>query len=219
MASQRAQEVAAYAYQAGFRGQRLITAVAIAGAETAGSYDYTAHNTTPPDDSYGPWQINMYGSLGPARRQKFGIAQDSDLFDPATNARAAFIVSAGGLNWKPWSTYKNGAYKKYIPEAEEAASYGNLADNKGSLLDKIGNTLAGSASGGPTLGIPNPLHALGSMLDLAKAVVEKIFNVHWWIRVGQFMLGMFMFGFGLYLLFRKQINGAVMTAAKGAALA
>src|SRR3982750_492240 len=59
---------------------------AIALAESNGNP--TAHNAVPPDDSYGLWQINMRGKLGPARRQAFGIQSNTELFDPTKNARA-----------------------------------------------------------------------------------------------------------------------------------
>jgi hypothetical protein len=100
-----------------FRGHVAI-ATAIAMAESNG--DILAHNSKPPDDSYGLWQINMIGSLGPARRAQFGLKSNDELFNPANNAIAAkAIYNSGG--WRPWSTYTNGAYKKYLEEAKKAA--------------------------------------------------------------------------------------------------
>jgi hypothetical protein len=43
-----------------------VVAVAIALAESGGNP--AAHNPVPPDDSWGLWQINMRGHLGPVRR-------------------------------------------------------------------------------------------------------------------------------------------------------
>ncbi|MBY8852241.1 transglycosylase SLT domain-containing protein, partial [Saccharothrix sp. MB29] len=88
---------ARHAHDAGFRGQDLTIAVAVALAESGG--DPRAHNSTPPDDSYGLWQVNMLGSLGPARRREFGLDSDSDLFSPAENARAANRISGDGRDW------------------------------------------------------------------------------------------------------------------------
>lgn len=59
-------EIAQHAYDAGFRGDALTTAVAVAMAESSG--DPRAHNDTYQDNSYGLWQINMLGDPGPARR-------------------------------------------------------------------------------------------------------------------------------------------------------
>lgn len=87
-------------------------AAAIAMAESGGNP--TSHNPRPPDDSYGLWQINMLGSMGPARRAQYGLKSNTDLYDPATNARVAVIMSNKGANFRPWSTFTNGMYKKYV---------------------------------------------------------------------------------------------------------
>lgn len=108
------------AYAAGFRGEALVTMVAIAGAESG--FDSQAHNPNAGtgDNSYGLWQINMLGNLGPERRRQFGISSDDELFDPSVNARAAYLVSGGGGKFSPWSVYKSGAYRKYLAQAREA---------------------------------------------------------------------------------------------------
>lgn len=112
-------EIQAVARAAGFSQAVLPVASAIAIAESGGNP--RAHNPTPPDNSYGLWQINMLGSLGPARRRQFGISKNEDLFDPATNARAAYLVSSGGTNWRPWTTYTSGRYRRYLTQGQEAA--------------------------------------------------------------------------------------------------
>lgn len=61
-----------------------------------------AHNGVPPDNSYGLFQINMIGTLGPARRAQFGITDNAQLFDPATSVRAAKITSNGFRDLSPW---------------------------------------------------------------------------------------------------------------------
>ncbi|MBO0840467.1 MAG: transglycosylase SLT domain-containing protein [Sciscionella sp.] len=114
-----ATQIAEHAYKAGFRGDALSTAVAVALAESTG--DPNQHNAVPPDDSYGLWQINMLGSLGPARRQQFGLHSDNQLLNPDTNARAAWAISNHGTNWQPWTTYNTGAYKNYLDAAKKAA--------------------------------------------------------------------------------------------------
>lgn len=111
-------EIASYAKGAGLTSGVDI-AVAIALAESGGRTD--AHNALPPDDSYGLWQINMLGSMGPARRKQFGISRNSDLYDPATNARAMMQISNGGKNWKPWTTYTRGTYKLYMGQAQSGS--------------------------------------------------------------------------------------------------
>lgn len=119
MSKLSAEQIAAHAYQAGFRGHALATAVAVALAESGGNTH--AHNGTPPDNSYGLWQINMLGSMGPERRRQFDLEHNSDLFNADKNAKAAYAISHHGKNFGPWSTYTNGAYKKHMKAAEKAA--------------------------------------------------------------------------------------------------
>jgi len=61
--------------------------------------------------SIGLWQINV-----PSHPE----CDPNQLTDPSYNAQSAAQISSGGKNWKPWSTWKNGAYEQYIPEAESA---------------------------------------------------------------------------------------------------
>ncbi len=106
-------------YQAGFRANALEIAFAVAMGESGGKT--TAHNgdASTGDDSYGLFQINMLGDMGPERRKLYDLTSDKDLFDPATNVRVAFELSKSGKDWQPWSVYTNGAYKKhYDPKAD-----------------------------------------------------------------------------------------------------
>ena len=99
---------------AGFSGSSLATAYAIVKAESGGRPDAYNGNAKTGDNSYGLFQINMLGSMGDARRQKFGLNDNSQLFDPTTNAKIAYAISNGGTNFNAWSTYKSGAYQKYL---------------------------------------------------------------------------------------------------------
>jgi len=110
-----ASEIADVARRAGFSPVLVPTLVGIALAESSG--DTNAHDAKPPDDSYGLWQINMIGLLGPQRLKQFGIPTYAALFDPSINARAAYVLSGGGQNLTPWTTYTSGAYKKYVPSS------------------------------------------------------------------------------------------------------
>lgn len=91
----------------GFKGEKLKIAWAVAMRESTGRP--TSHNDTPStgDDSYGLFQINMIGTLGSDRIDKFqqnGIQIDTkkQLFDPVVNAQIAFYMTAKGTNWGSW---------------------------------------------------------------------------------------------------------------------
>jgi len=112
------EDVARYAYNAGFRGENLVKAVAIAYRESrwnAGSYN---PNAATKDLSYGLMQINMLGNLGPARLKQFGLSSNEDLYDPAANMKAAFQMS-GGKDFYAWGSYK-GKDPMYSTNADAA---------------------------------------------------------------------------------------------------
>lgn len=99
------------AAQAGFPSLQLSVAAAVALAESSGdpsAYNpETAAGNAPGQGSYGLWQINL------AAHPEFA---GWNLFDPQTNANAAYIVwqKAGG-SFSPWSTFKTGAYQSFLP--------------------------------------------------------------------------------------------------------
>lgn len=99
---------------AGFSGEGLRTAYAVARAESSGRP--LAHNNNPKtkDLSYGIFQINMRGSLGPDRRKRYSLNHNDDLYHPEINAKIAFAMSNGGKNWRPWGAYTNGSYRKHL---------------------------------------------------------------------------------------------------------
>jgi len=106
------------------------TMAAIAQAESSGDTRNT--NPKPPDNSFGLWQINYYGRLASSRTKAFGTPE-SLLADPNAQAKAAIsILKSQGLS--AWSTYSDGAYKKYLTAA---------APNTGGASPATGNAAAG----------------------------------------------------------------------------
>ena len=95
----------------GFTGQSLKIAWAVSKAESNGRPLAFNGNHKTGDSSYGIFQINMIGDNGPARRDKFDLSANSDLFNPIKNAKIAYHMSNGGENWSAWSAYRSGAYK------------------------------------------------------------------------------------------------------------
>lgn len=91
----------------GFKGQGLKLAWAVAMRESNGRPIAHNDNVNTGDNSYGVFQINMFGNLGPDRREKFGLAANTDLFDPITNAKVAFHMTKGGVDWGSWGLGPN----------------------------------------------------------------------------------------------------------------
>lgn len=97
------------AFEAGFIGSAADTAAAVALAESGG--DPAAEGDLALGVSRGLWQINMR-----AHPEFDGVR----LFEQDYNAKAAFLVSSHGTNWNPWTTFRNGAYRKYLPAGSNA---------------------------------------------------------------------------------------------------
>ncbi len=121
---------------AGFTPDQAVTWTAIALAESGGNTD--AHNPHG-EDSRGLWQVNVAGGV---RANQWG-----DLYDPAANARAAYQISHGGTDMRPWTTTHasnegtSADYRHYMTEARAAA----------------GNAYAGDFSGVSGYSDPNPM--------------------------------------------------------------
>ena len=98
----------------GFKGKGLKTAWAVAKAESNGRPFAFNGNTKTGDSSYGIFQINMLGNLGPDRRDKLDLDLNAELFSPVKNAQAVFYMTKGGNDWSSWSTMKNGAVNKWL---------------------------------------------------------------------------------------------------------
>ena len=125
------------AYQAGFRGNALVIAVAVALGESIGGYADAWNNEG--EDSRGLWQINVAPNANPRYR-------DYDLTDPYVNAGVAYEMSRGGANFTPWTVFTTGAYLGHMAAAGQAAQgAGQMTEPNTS-----GITIDASGSGGTT---------------------------------------------------------------------
>jgi hypothetical protein len=86
----------------GFKGQDLVVAWAVAKKESNGRPLAFNGNHKTGDSSYGMFQINMIGSLGPDRRDKFDLESNSELFNPVKNAEITYYMTKGGKDWSSW---------------------------------------------------------------------------------------------------------------------
>jgi hypothetical protein len=110
-------------HKQGFRGKSLQTAFAVALAESGGRA-VAPGDVDIQDKTYGPsmglFQIRSYKD--PKKWGAAGQWRDGKrLNDPSFNVKAAWNISNQGKNWKAWSAYKNGAFSKFLDDAESAA--------------------------------------------------------------------------------------------------
>lgn len=105
-------------YAAGFRGERLVLAVAIGLAESdcvPGARHANGASAGCPYGSTdrGLWQINdCYHAE----------VSDSCAYATQCNANAAYTISGGGADWRPWTTYTLGLYTSRTDAARAAVA-------------------------------------------------------------------------------------------------
>lgn len=142
-------ELAKIASDVGFKGNDVEIAVAVALAESGGNRLAHNQNAATGDDSYGLWQINMIGKLGPDRRKAFNIKSNDALFIPAINGHAAKKIHAS-QGWEGWTTYTNGKYKQHYKGSGTSLS-SKVALGAGAL-GPAGSAIAGAAVGAEGIG-------------------------------------------------------------------
>lgn len=125
-------QLQALAASVGFPDPALAAAVAM--AESGGNPN--AYGDAQYGGSYGLWQINI-----PSHPQFAG--NPAVLYNPTTNAQAAFATSSSGKNWQPWTTFRNGAYKHWYsgPLQKPSTTFGEKL-----LIAAAAATVAGFAA-------------------------------------------------------------------------
>ena len=108
------EQIAQYLRNAGFPEEAIPTMLRIAQLESTNDPNAFNPDSKTKDLSYGLFQINMFGKMGPERRKWFGIKSNEELYDPQKNADAAYKLwssrekSKGkGQGFTHWSTYNN----------------------------------------------------------------------------------------------------------------
>lgn len=95
-------------------GKRAGQAECIASHEAGASLKPTAVS---PTGDHGLFQINARSWFGKVARWSWGprgyrrfYVQRRFIYDPLYNAKVAFVISRGGTNWRPWSSYSVHGY-------------------------------------------------------------------------------------------------------------
>lgn len=159
-------EMVNLAQQAGFNNEQAAIMGAIGAAESSGNPK--AHNPVGKDNSYGLWQINMLGKMGPERRKEFGIESDEQLWDPIINSKAAKTVF-DKQGFEAWSVYKSGAYKQYLGTAQEALKSGGEPTNVEASDEK---------QDGKVVNAPEVTNSMGSLNSKGELGDRKGFIIH-----------------------------------------
>jgi hypothetical protein len=182
MAGLAPSDLQTYAANAGFSGNALATAVAVALAESGGNPNAynpeTAAGAPTGKGSYGLWQIYLN-----AHPEFAGL----NLMDPQTNANAAFSVYSAAGGFAPWSTYKSGAYVSFLSSVPSSPAAPNFPDT--SVASAIPPPLTIDATTGEVLDDLTPTPMAASLLPTSIAGLSQ----------NQFLL-LTAAGIGAYLL-------------------
>jgi hypothetical protein len=142
-------EISKVAYNAGFRGANLITAIAIALAESSGNAnavgDASLVNNTW-NESIGLWQIRSLKNPS-AYSYPDTLRDKQKLFDPQYNANAAYAISKQGNDFSKWTTFTNNAYTRFIADITDTIKEAGEAieENKGTIAAGTGGIIAAAA--------------------------------------------------------------------------
>ena len=101
---------------------RIMAAIALAESKGDAQIDTVASGTDPNKEnefSLGLWQINVIKEFQAERFPLFNIKSPQELYNPLTNAKAAFILYSRRKpkeRFDDWSTYTDGTYKDFLPK-------------------------------------------------------------------------------------------------------
>ncbi len=183
--------IGVYARLAGFVGEDLVTAMAVAMAESGGDAgDISPRNANGTND-YGLWQINsVHADL---------FTKYPNWWLPDQNAKMAFTVFQA-QGWGAWTVYKTGAYLPFKAAAQA------MYDTHPGVREGTG--VAGKAE---TITI-NPLTQLANgVIGVAQAVFKAaawMSKPHNWVRAGIGLVGGALIVGALVVLAKPAISGA-----------
>lgn len=203
------QQITELAYNAGFRGEALRWAVAIAKAESGGNPSAynpeAAAGTAPNAGSRGLWQI--YGTAHPQYNSSIA-------FDPAVNARAAFeVYREAGNRFTPWSTFNNGMASQYVNGLKIKQPTNNNRPSTPAARGGVSGT--GSASGGLPAVVQDAQNTTQALSDIASGkFIENIFSKVDKVSLGFYIGGLVLILVGLAVLFAKPAAQLVVTGTK-----
>jgi hypothetical protein len=166
------------AKNAGLSDSRAKLAAAIMMAESGGNASQVTNDSD--DLSYGLWQINMKGDMGPTRRALYGLKSNDDLLDPATNARVMSAISHQGANFSAWGAYTNQSYKKFTGATVSLVDL-PIPGPGGAIVNGLLGFLPGAVPGVSTsIGVLDTVTKVGGAVTNTARWVSNPKN---WVRV------------------------------------
>jgi Transglycosylase SLT domain. len=187
------QQIALYAYRAGFRNkagaQDLTLAVAIALAESDGDPSVTHKNSDSRGTTdLGTWQINNYWHRDLLAKYNWS--------DPQANADMAYIIKTQRGGWSQWSTFNSGRFFKYMPRAMNAAA---------------------AVTGGQVPTMPGDTSTSTANMDSDSSGISSLTSGHTWLRVAMILSGSVLLLVALAMLGWEGAPEGAKTLAKTAA--
>jgi LysM repeat protein len=174
-------QIAALVVEAGFVGDQQETAFGIVLAESGGRPDAVG-DVSLQNATFGP-SIGLF-QIRSLRSEKGtgGVRDELANVDPATNARHAHVVFSQSGSFRPWSTFTNGAFKRFLDRARAAlgGSPAAVIPASGVHIVHSGETLSGiAAAHGLTLaqlralnpGLFDAAHHNGSLINPGEQVL------------------------------------------------
>ncbi|MCC7254256.1 hypothetical protein [Hyphomicrobium sp.] len=208
-----ADDLARAAYNAGFRGNDLVTIVAIGLAEGGFPGSTNDARATTGEYSVGPWQINL-AAWGQKITETAARAYDS------AAKFVYYIAYESGQGFGAWSVYTGGQYRSQIAAAQNAVvslgrpdaltggigastgggggsniSFGPEFDLPNSILGRVFDLIPGNPLGGVAAalaGIAQPFQFIGQFF-------EVLLNGRTWWRIGFTLLGVSLIAGGILI--------------------
>lgn len=156
--------IAAIVREAGFRGQDLVMALAVAKAESG----WNPKAVSPPNTGgksvgsrdWGLFQINDY----------YHDVTPSIKTNAFANAKKAYqIFVDAGSTFTPWSVYKSGAYKQYMNDATKAVQ--DLNKRGADWAAKVVATEVAEPMEPKLPGLPDWMKSVDQWIDVSLAVI------------------------------------------------
>lgn len=199
-------EVAHSAASAGFPKGELVTAVAVAFAES-GFDEHATHKNSDGSTDYGLWQINSVHGFPE-------IASGGWIY-PIVNAQMAYRVWQS-QGWNAWSVHKPSdgvGYARYLAAIPAATAFVTAAFGPldaasgviGSTIDAPGAVVAGGA---------DALNVAATIAREPLAVLRWFEQPDSWYRIVTLLVGGALMVGGIYLLVVSSLGKPVVAAAK-----